>query len=398
MSPTSRNWQSHIRGLAHAIYLRGMHHAYSETNRQLLAFSRLFIVRTAPIAISGCLGIFLFEPSSGGGSRADMFVLPAQILQTWSARQPNFLASDDWREKCSPIRSAWLEMKGRPLALRSPTSRLDLGLYHCTDALLSDAASIGSVMAQYDQLRGSTTTASNTDTLLKLYTTADTLLTRNEARPARWGINIREISLSSWLALHPDVAKDPTSGHFWSSINGGDAQAYFDTVLSFRTMIEYHSVTLYWTSVMSLRLLLCDMLALMAARGGGVVPGGGVGGDGDGGVPVASPQQVIAHHRVQLLRYARKAVQAICYATLAESRAAAPFFVATAFQLAVAVFAREKELLEAEGGAEDAIRRCERLRELAERYLQWAGRNKIPIKMDLHWDWLPSSAACLGVV
>lgn len=50
MSPASRNWQNHIRGLISAISLRDTDHAYSKTNFQLLSFSCVFIVRI-PVTI-----------------------------------------------------------------------------------------------------------------------------------------------------------------------------------------------------------------------------------------------------------------------------------------------------------------------------------------------------------
>lgn len=45
MSPTSRSWENHIRSLAAAIILRGADHTYSKANFQLLASSRLLLVR-----------------------------------------------------------------------------------------------------------------------------------------------------------------------------------------------------------------------------------------------------------------------------------------------------------------------------------------------------------------
>ncbi|KAF7547529.1 hypothetical protein G7Z17_g7680 [Cylindrodendrum hubeiense] len=345
MSPASRNWQHHIRGLAAVINLRGTDHAYSETNFGLLAFSRLYI-----------------------------------ILQTLSARQPSFLSNNDWRQR-SPIRSAWLiEMRSVLDKAESPKFSTDFELYISTDSMMMDSTNIVSVMAQYDQLLTKMSTASREDDedhgriLIELYDTTESILSRNEARLAYWDSNIREVSLSSWLSLHQDVAADPVAGHFWSSINGGDLQLYFDTVFSFRTMMEYHSIALYWMIVMSLRLLLSDMLTLMPKANAPGIP--------------ANPQQEIEHHRIQLMKYALKVLQVICYATLTESRAVAPFFLAAPFQLTIAVLERECKSLRAADGNEGSIRRCESLKSLAVRYLDWSVQNKIPVKVDLYSPWM----------
>ncbi|KAF3759885.1 hypothetical protein M406DRAFT_358638 [Cryphonectria parasitica EP155] len=133
-------------------------------------------------------------------------------------------------------------------------------------------------------------------------------------------------------------------------------------------MMEYHTIILYWTILMSLRLLMRDMLALMAKMTAHELP--------------AQPRQTIEDHRVQLMSYALKVLQAICYATLPESRAVTPFFLATAFQLTVAVLDQEHKSLQAAGSNQETIRRCGSLKSLAAHYLDWAMQNKIPIKLD----------------
>lgn len=235
---------------------------------------------------------------------------------------------------------------------------------------------IVSTMARFDQLLTKRSTVTGLDSedsnqiLIDLYDTAENILSRNEARLARWNTNICEISLSSWLSLYPDMATDPISGSFWSSMNEGDVRSYFDTVLTFRTMMEYHSFTLYWTIIMSLRLLLSDMLTLMITTNVDGMP--------------ANSRHKVEDHRIQLMKHALNVLRTICYATHTESRAVAPFAFATAFQLTVAVLEREcKSLQAAAGSNEDGIRRCESLKSLALRYLNWAMQNKIPVKIDL---------------
>ncbi|KAH6880656.1 hypothetical protein B0T10DRAFT_581188 [Thelonectria olida] len=300
--------QSHIRGLSAAISIRDTDHEYSETNSRLLAFSRVFI-----------------------------------MLQTLSARQPSFLSNHDWRQR-SPIRSAWLiEMRSVLAEAESPKFSTDFELYTSADSMMMDATTIVSIMAQYDQLLTKMSTTSRLDNedpghvLSDLYSTTESILSRNEVRLACWNSNIREISLSSWLSLHQDVAADPISGHFWSRINGADVQPYFETIFSFRSMMEYHSIAVYWTIVMSLRLLLSDMLTLVPRTNAYGLS--------------TNPEQMIESHRIQLMKYSLKVLQAICYSTLAESRAVAPFLAAP-FQLTVVVLERECKFLQAAGGIE----------------------------------------------
>ncbi|KAF2503124.1 hypothetical protein BU16DRAFT_30061 [Lophium mytilinum] len=336
MSPASRNWEYHIRCLAAAIILRGPNHAYSKINFHLLASSRLLL-----------------------------------MLQTLSAREPN-----DWQERL-PIRSAWLgEIKLALGEAENPKFSTDYELYRSVDSLMIEVTTVVSTMAQFDQLLAQRSTAPGLNTkgsnqiLIDLYDTAEDILSRTEVRLARWNTNICEISFSSWLSLYHDMATNPISGLFWSNINEGEFRSYLDSVLTFRNMLEYHSVTMYWTIIMSLRLLLSDMLTLMVWTN-------------VDGMPANSPQR-IEDHRIKLMKYALNVLQTICYATHMENREVAPFVFATAFQLTVAVLEREcKSLREAAGNHENRVMRCEGLKSLAVRYLDWAVQNKIPVTIDL---------------
>ncbi|KAF4470576.1 hypothetical protein FALBO_2512 [Fusarium albosuccineum] len=302
MSPASRNWEDHLRCLAAAILLRGPDELYSKTNYQLLASSRMLI--------------------------------------TLSAREPN-----DWQQ-CSPIRSAWLdEVKlalGEP---QLPNFSHDYDLYHGVDALMTDVSMIVSTTSQFDQLLRDRLTAIAEDSsqrLVHLHNKVEIMLSQNESRLARWRTKVCEISLSSWLSNHQDTVTDPIADEFWNSMTGPNVRSCFDTVFTFRTMLEYHSITLYWTVIMSLRLLLSDMLAFMA-------------------------------------------------------RIVGPFVVTTAFQLTNAVLERERNFLQAEaaGTNQDRIQKCDGLRAVAARYLDCAVRNKIPIKIDLgslrNWEFAPKA-------
>jgi hypothetical protein len=280
------------------------------------------------------------------------------VLQTLSAREPN-----EWQQG-SPIRSAWLaEVKSALEEAQVPNFAPDYELYRGIDALMADVTTIASITSQFDQLLRNRSTAigeSSSPSLVHLYDKVEIILSQNESRLARWNTNVCEIPLSSWPSLHQDMATDLISG-----------SSYFNTILTFRTMLEYHSITLYWTIIMSLRLLLSDILALMVRIGANRMP--------------PNTRDKIEDHRIQLMRYALNALQTICYAAHAENRAVGPFVVTTAFQLAIAVLERERTFLQAEpaGSSEDRIRRCDGLKALAVRYLDWAVQNKIPVKIDL---------------
>jgi hypothetical protein len=293
------------------------------------------------------------------------------MLQTLSSRAPN-----DWQQ-LSPIRSAWLvEIRSALGEAENPKFSTDYELYRSVDSLMIEVTTIVSTMAQFDQLFTKWSTATGLDSedsnqvLTDLYDTAENILSRNETRLARWNTNICEIPLSSWLSLYQNMATDPISGSFWSNMKEGDVRLYFDTVLTFRTMMEYHSITLYWTIIMSLRLLLSDMLTLMVRTNVDEIP--------------ANLRLKIEDHRIQLMKYALNVLRTIFYATNMESSAVAPFAFVTAFQLTVAVLEQECKSLQATAGSnEDRIRRCEGLKSLAVRYLDWAMQSKIPVKIDL---------------
>jgi hypothetical protein len=288
------------------------------------------------------------------------------MLQTLSAGEPN-----DWQQR-SPIRSAWLtEVKSALGEAQDPNVSTDYELYRSIDALMADVTTIVSTKSQFDQLLNerSTGTVDSNPTLIHLYNQVETILSQNEAQLARWNTNVSEISLPSWLTLHQDMATDPISAGFRSSMNEPDIRPCFDTVLDFRTMLEYHAITLYWTIIMPLRLLLGDMLTLMVRIG-------------IEGMPANSGQK-IEDHRIQLMKYALNVLKTICYATHTENRAVGPFVFATAFQLTIAVLERERSSLEVAESNQDRIRRCDGLKSLAGRYLDWAMQNKIPVKIDL---------------
>src|SRR5690242_2501186 len=132
------------------------------------------------------------------------------MLQTLSAREPN-----DCQQRPS-VRSAWLvEIRSALGEAENPKFDTDYELYRSIDSLMLEVTTIVSIMAQFDQLLAKRSTATRLDSrdsnqiLIDLYDTAENLLSRNEARLARWNTNICELALSSWLSLYQDMATDP---------------------------------------------------------------------------------------------------------------------------------------------------------------------------------------------
>ncbi|KAJ6789494.1 hypothetical protein PWT90_00295 [Aphanocladium album] len=336
MSPVAHNWGGHVRCLAEAISQRGNSHAYSESNFRLLASSRVLLT-----------------------------------LQTLSSRDP-----DIWQQ-CSPIRSAWTGEVESALceAHTKPFNATDYELYHSVDSLMAEVGRITSIMSQFEQILESKCLNELPicqnylcDRLAPLYNSACRILSDNEARLARWKIKICEVPLASWP--YRDQSPDPISSLFWSRMNERDLRPCFETVFTFRTMLDYQSVTLYWTVIILLRLLLADMLDLMRQY--------------DEDLTAFDAQQQAEDHRIQLKKCALNVLQTICYATDTESRAVGPFVFVTAFQLATTALEREHEALQREAsGDTTGLDRCDKLRGLALQYLDWATKNKIPVKIDL---------------
>ncbi|KAI0847157.1 hypothetical protein F5Y00DRAFT_122026 [Daldinia vernicosa] len=333
MFPTSKMWQNHIRGLAAAIMSRGTEHAYSDNNLRLLAASRLFI-----------------------------------ILQTLSWRRPTFL-SDSSRHGQAPIHSEFtLEIRAAQHELKYPIATLENNL-QSLDHLIMDVSSTAAVASKYDQLLANMSGVafySDSDsgkTLINLYNEAETLLFRIEMQLACWDTAICETPLAVWLSNHQNA-----SAGFWSTV-GLDLRYVVDTVLSFRSMREYQIFTLQCTAAMFLRLLISDMLALTLTTGLHAT--------------FVNPYGNIERHRVKLMGYAQRILRTIGYGVLKESRLAAPFFLATAFQMATVITERECEILKAQNGDRGLIKRCEDMRCLAIYYMNWATRDKISIKMDV---------------
>ncbi|KAJ5287113.1 hypothetical protein N7478_002799 [Penicillium angulare] len=349
--------------------------------RSLQSYTMALGSMSTQLAQLKCVGPGLRDISEDNWQHLAFFCIVMmfwEILQTLSARQPSLLPDNYWKQRY-PMRSTWLnEMKTILEETENPKFRTNFELYTSTDSLMIEVNVIVSIMAQYDQLLTEqsfvTENQDSVQLLLDMYNHAELILSRNELRLKGWKAYVSEVTLSSWLSLHPEVGADPISADFWSIINGGDDEPYFDIIFSFRAMMEYHALTLYWTIVMTIRLLLSDLLTLLVKKASEKIP--------------ANAEEQIKAHHAQLMKYSLNVLQAICYATLSKSRAVAPFFFASSFQLTVLVLDRECKYLQADEKSEVEIRRCEGLKSLAIRYLDWASQNKIPVKLDLNSPWV----------
>lgn len=242
-------------------------------------------------------------------------------------------------------------------------------LSNSIDSAMAEFASIGRLFVEYETLIEARSMGLGLPTLLSIRTAAEDFLARNEAHLAAWSLHIHKVSASSWLSSHPELCHDHVASAFWSRQMQPAVQTCFSTVLTFGNMLKYQSVSLYWTIIILLRLLLSDILALM------------------GTTKLYSEstnwKDEYDNHRHQLMKYAQMVLQTISYATCKENREAGPFVFATAFQVAACVLHRECSLLREPGCSRDAIQQCGNLKSLAVYYLDWITQNKIPVRLDL---------------
>jgi hypothetical protein len=244
------------------------------------------------------------------------------------------------------------------------------------DSLVSTTTALAIIMAQYDHFLAIMSLSSleyDVDVrlmLTNLYNEADNTLRRTEALLEMMGTAISQVLLSTWMLRCQEKNADTIFGHQLWSIVGRDIQTLFDSVLSFQSMTAYHAIALHWTTAMSLHLLMSDMLALMISVEHHRMP--------------PDPLGKIEEHRARLMIYTEKILQSIVYIEMGENRPITPFFLATAFQMAIVALGRECETLRLEGGDDAEMRRCENMKGLATRYMDWATQNRIPIKMNVN--------------
>jgi len=231
------------------------------------------------------------------------------------------------------------------------------------------------IMAQYDRILArlrDTTLEDNVEaqqSLADLYREAHAILRPiEEELHGRWTTTMSETPLAEWL-LSRQAADSLDRDQVWASISH-DVHALIDSVFSFKTMRDYHAVSLHWTTVMSLRLLISDILAvLMTVQSRQLLPG--------------DPMAEIEHHCAQLTRYTQKVLQVIPYVQQPNIRTLAPFFLATGFQMATVILERQCRTLRTGGAGEAEIRQCEETQTLIARYMDWVAKSKILIRVDV---------------
>lgn len=248
--------------------------------------------------------------------------------------------------------------------------------YTHQDSLISVISTLAVIVVQYEQLLTFVSISSLEydvslgQMLVCLYNRAETTLHQAEAELESMDTAASQVLLGTLWSQSHDVIADRTSGDQFWSILGQDIQATFDIGLSFRSMAAYHAIALYWTAGMSLLLIISDMLALMIS----VKPRG---------MP-ADPLAKIEQHRIRLMSYTEKVLQSIVFVEIGENKRTTPFFLATALQMAIVALKRECETIRSEVGDDAGIRRVQGMKSLAERYMEWATKNKIPIRMNVN--------------
>ncbi|KAH8645470.1 hypothetical protein BX600DRAFT_165220 [Xylariales sp. PMI_506] len=342
MSPKSHNWQKHICGLSRAIAMRGRNHKYSDANVKLIVGSRLLI-----------------------------------ILQALSSRQPVCFLTHKQQHK-SPVSPAGLDVAAGVVdPCQDSAFPIDKNFYSLVDSITNIVTDLVVTMAEYDQLlirSPSTIPEADVDfgkTLKVLYERAQTTLSRLDAVIGTVDPLMSEVPLNSYLSAHKVITGDPVlDDQFWT-IAGRDIQTLFDKILSFPSMADCHTATLFWTAAMSLHIFIIDMLTVASSLNLNLT-----------GANDLSEQ--IKKHRFRLMVYIRQVLQSIIFFELEENRKLSPFFLAVAFQMSEVVLERESEALRSEGAKDAEINECGKLQELTSRYITWATQTKIAIKMDIN--------------
>jgi hypothetical protein len=255
-------------------------------------------------------------------------------------------------------------------------STIQFRVYSLMDSLLASASDISVVMAQYDQLLINMANPrwANSDglgqTLVDLYNVANVILGQIEGVSEELGTTMSELPYKDWLSTH-----QPASNHDAGSIRerefittiGSDIHSFFPNILNFPSMNDFNTVAFYWTISILLRLLINDMLALMQDTNPKDMP--------------ENPQYEIDQHRIRLVYYAQSAIRAIPFVEAKENRSQQPFFMASAFQTAIAALGRECEHLRSQVSEEVTILGYASMKRIVERYMDWAQQRKILLRM-----------------
>ncbi|VUC29148.1 unnamed protein product [Clonostachys rosea] len=299
-----------------------------------------------------------------------------ETLQALSSRRPGDLSVFGWRQS-SPLPSEWvIEATASVKMNQDADSNVQFRVYSLMDSLLASAYDISVVMAQYDQLLINIANPSWTNndglgqTLVDLYNVANVILGQIEGLNEDLGTTMSELSYKDWLSAHqPASSPNPSSlreRQFITTI-GSDIQSFFPNILTFPSMNDFNTVAFYWTIAILLRLLINDMLALMQEINPEDMP--------------ENPQYEVDQHRIRLVHYAQSAIRAIPFVEAKENRSQQPFFMASAFQTAIAALGRECEHLRSQVSEEVTVLGYASMKRIVERYMDWAQQRKILLRM-----------------
>ncbi|CAH0058228.1 unnamed protein product [Clonostachys solani] len=299
-----------------------------------------------------------------------------ETLQALSSRRPGDLSVFGWRQS-SPLPSEWvIEATASVKTNQDADSTIQFRVYSLMDSLLASASDISVVMAQYDQLLINMANPlwTNSDglgqPLVDLYNVANVILSQIEGVSEDLGTTMSELPYKDWLSTHQPASNQDAGSirerEFITTI-GSDIQSFFPNILSFPSMNDFNTVAFYWTISILLRLLINDMLALMQEVNPEDMP--------------ENPQYEIDQHRIRLVHYAQSAIRAIPFVEAKENRSQQPFFMASAFQTAIAALGRECEHLRSQVSEEVTILGYASMKRVVERYMDWAQQRKILLRM-----------------
>lgn len=97
----------------------------------------------------------------------------------------------------------------------------------------------------------------------------------------------------------------------------------------------------------------------------------------------AGRDRLLHQHRAALMAHAEAVLDAIPYSSQSNIFDAAPMCFVPAFRMAEAVLVEESNTLRTEVGRESELARCDSMRQLVRRHLDFVASKKIPVKIDV---------------
>lgn len=349
MHPASTAWHKHARGLAAVIEGRGPQGFQSPRSLELIAFLRMLVVSTiAPLSI----------PNNGELSSHSQL---HQLLESISSKRRTFLSREDWQ----PFRRSW-PGSAAAAAQSIIQSAEASGPRHMIDYLIDEAVSISNLNADFAggliPRDGDGPVTANRDLASTQSALSESLgiLERLEAVLAHMQRELEPASSPPQLPSPPPssaTVMTPSPSPTIATLLPSDDRTHY-----FGQPLRYNLTSLCRTAAMTLRLLMCN---LVTQQGG------------------PDRDRLLLQHRAALMEHAEAVVEAIPYSSRSEIFDAAPMCFVPAFRMAEAVLVREADALRMEGGREGELGRCEEMRELVRRHLEFVASKKIPVKIDV---------------